>query len=131
MSLNNQIEKLDGTNYDCWKVLMKSILVQNDQWKVVSGITPKTTANEANYKEVDQNALATIILNVKASQLMHVKNSKTSNEAWLKLESMYEHKGPAKKVTLFKKLLHSKASETSSMKEHCEMFMDVVEKLSE
>lgn len=126
-----QIDKLDSSNFESWKTHMKSVLVQSDHWKIVNGTTTKTAANEANFADLDQKALASITLNVKASQLVHIKNCKTSNEAWLKLEKLYEHKGPARKVSLFKKLLHTKASETHSIKEHVETFMDVVEKLQE
>lgn len=84
---NTQIEKLDQTNYDSWKILMRSILIQDDQWGVVSGSTKKTDANAEKFNTTDQKALASILLNVKAPQLIHINNCDTANGAWKKLET--------------------------------------------
>lgn len=126
-----QIEKLDGTNYDTWKVLMKSVLIQHELWKVTSGITKKTNDNAQVFEKADEKALALLMLNVKASQLMHIKNCDTANSAWKKLETAYIQIGPARKVTLFKKLVYAKAVDGQSLKEHVDMFTDVIGKLTE
>lgn len=127
---NFQIEKLDNNNYDSWKILIKSILVQNDQWNVTNGITKRSDANGANFDTVDQKALATITLSVKKSQLIHIKNCATSYECWKKLEKVHSRTGPSRKVTLFKNLVHARASD-DSIPEHIENFTEIIEKLSE
>lgn len=126
-----QIEKLNSTNYDCWKILIKSILVQNDLWGVVSGSVVRIDTNKEKYDILDQKALAVIILNVKTSLLLHIKNCKTAAECWKKLEALFQHKGPGRKVTLFKKLIHARALDNQNMSEHIDLFTEYVEKLSE
>lgn len=128
-----QIEKLDDTNYDGWKVLMKSVLVHCDLWEYVSGDkeVPKEAAALAAWKLKDEKALATLILSVKSTQLLHVKNAKTSADAWIRLKEVHSPSGPARKVTIFKSLLNLKMCEGASMSEHLNKFFDLFEKLSE
>lgn len=128
-----QIEKLDDDNYDGWKVHMKSVLIHSELWTYVSGTTamPEAVANQAPWKAKDEKALATILLSVKTSQLLHVKNCKSSSEAWKKLEEVHSPRGPARKVTLFKNLLNLKMSENTTMASHLHNFFDLFEKITE
>ena len=109
--MNTQIDKLDGSNYDSWKLLMKSLLIQNELWNVTSGSIVKTENNAKDFDKVDQKALAAIMLNVKTQLLMNIKNCKTAAECWGKLEMMYKHTGPGRKVTLFKILIHARVQQ--------------------
>lgn len=126
----NVIEKLDNSNYDSWKILMKSVLIQCEQWNIASGVTIRSDTNAEKFDMLDQKALSTIILGVTKSQLIHIKNCKTSSECWKKLETVHKRTGPSRKVTLFKNLVHAHASD-KTISEHIENFSDVVEKLSE
>ncbi len=54
MMNTTQIEKLNSTNYDCWKILIKSILIQNDMWGVVSGSSVRTDTNKEKYDILDR-----------------------------------------------------------------------------
>lgn len=69
------IEKLDDDNFDGWSVQMKSVLVHSELWPYVSGATPKpSAANElAEWVKKDEKALATIMLSIKTTQLLHTK----------------------------------------------------------
>ncbi|EDV90360.1 GH23859 [Drosophila grimshawi] len=58
------IEKLDGENYVVWSVHMKSVLVHNDLWPIVSGRIVKsesaTLAEKAEFDTRDEKALANL-----------------------------------------------------------------------
>lgn len=130
-----QIEKLDDNNYDGWKVQMRSVLVHSELWKYVLKETQRPAATQAEELETwntkDAKALATILLSVKTSQLLHVKHCKTSAAAWEKLEEVYRPTGPARKVTLFKQLMNLKMVEGSAMPSHLNSFFDLSDKLNE
>ncbi|KAH8236066.1 hypothetical protein KR032_006030, partial [Drosophila birchii] len=103
------IEKLDEENYAVWSVQMKSILVQSDLWPIVCGRTVKNEGDSqeqnALFDTRDEKALASILLGVKSSQINFIKNCTSSKEAWEKLMSVYQPRGPARKIALFKRLL--------------------------
>ncbi len=82
-----QIEKLDDDNYEIWHMAMKSLLVTADLWKVVCGkyVRKDENALEAEkWDTLDQKALAYMVLNVKPTQLMHMKACTTAEAAWKK-----------------------------------------------
>lgn len=76
------IEKLTETNYELWKVQMKSVLVFNDLWKYAEGTEIKPAADAQEWIRKDSKALALINLSITHSQLNHVKKATTSKEAW-------------------------------------------------
>ncbi|CAK9833731.1 Retrovirus-related Pol polyprotein from transposon TNT 1-94 [Anthophora retusa] len=96
------VEKLNEENYELWTVHMKSILVLNDLWLFVDGTEEKPAENAQEWIRKDTKALALINMNIKQSQLHHVKKANTAKEAWDKLKAIYESKGPVRKVTLYK-----------------------------
>lgn len=129
-----QIEKLDDENYDGWAVQMRSVLVHCELWQYVSGAIVKPTGNAdatAAWSAKDEKALATILLSVKSSQILHIKKCQTSSDAWKKLKEVHRPSGPAIKVTLFKQLLNLKMAESMSMSNHLNNFFDILEKLTE
>ncbi|KAH8283741.1 hypothetical protein KR018_000390, partial [Drosophila ironensis] len=83
MSFAMQIEKLGEDNYEVWCLSMKSVLVTADLWLVTCGKTIKPESNESAEKWdiLDQKALACIVLNVKPSQLSHIKKCEHASEA--------------------------------------------------
>lgn len=93
-----QIEKLDDKNFETWSVHMRSVLIHCGYWKYVNGAENKDPTWEADKKlewdNIDEKALATIMLSVKASQLNYIKNCLTSKEAWEKLKEVYKPNGP-------------------------------------
>ncbi|CAD7012038.1 unnamed protein product [Ceratitis capitata] len=114
---------------------MRSVLVHSELWPIVCGKCIKneeaTAAESAAFDMQDEKALASIMLSIKPSQLNHVKHSKTSLEAWNSLREVYQPSGPARKITLFKKLLYLRKSEGNNMKEHISEFYAVLEQLNE
>lgn len=117
-----QIEKLDDDNFDGWKVQMKSVLIHSELWSYVNEtvIKPEETkaVELASYNAKNEKALATILLSVKSSQLIHVKNCESAGEAWKKLQQVHQPSGPARKVTLFKQLVQLHMAEDQAMSKH-------------
>jgi len=57
------IEKLTDTNYESWKIQMRSVLVVN-LWGYVNGEIVPIEASQAEWKQKDRKALALITLHV-------------------------------------------------------------------
>lgn len=137
MSSTTRIELLGKDNYDSWKIQATALLVENDLWELVSGETPRPAAVPENdtmvkaWDKADRKALAKIILAIHPSQVKQIKSHTTSRELWLKLEGMYQSKGPAKKAHLLKRLTLLKMREGDDIREHINSFTDIVEKLQE
>lgn len=127
-----QIDKLDEKNYDAWCIQMKSVLIHSSLWNIVFGKSTRDEAkNVSEWNQLDEKALATITLSVKASQLNHLKLCKTSNEAWKRLEDIHRPSGPVRKVSLYKKLLNSRMTDSEDMSCFLNDFSNAVDKLSE
>lgn len=64
---------------------MKSLLVTQDLWSaVITSCKPNASAEEkVAWSVIDQKALASIILSVKPSELLHIKKCTSANSAWV------------------------------------------------
>ena len=135
-----RIETLNKENYDTWKLHMQAVLVKNDAWAYVSGILVRPThvAGEAvatnamtQWNINDSKTKSDIILSICPSELKQIKGCETSRDVWLKLESIYQSKGPARKATLLKRLTLQKMENGGDVRDHVSRFFDAVDKLSE
>ena len=110
MSASIRIDPLDGTNYDSWKIHMRSILKKQKLWNYVTGDMPMpetTTSNAAavtKWKEADGQAEAEILLAISPSELSHFEGLASSKEIWDKITKIYETRGPMKIAGLIEKL---------------------------
>jgi hypothetical protein len=143
MSFTNstRFEMLNKSNYDTWKIQVEALLIKNDTWSYVSGeksrpqITGEGEARAITEEEqkkwiaADRKAKSDLILAMNASELRQIRSCETSREIWMKLESIYESKGPARKATLLKQLIQHKMREDDDVREHVARFMDTVDKL--
>lgn len=125
------IEKLNDTNYESWKIQIKSILICNELWKYTSGAEIRTTENSDVWTLKDEKALALILLSTSKNQLNHIKKATTSHEAWEKLKSTYESKSPVRKSVLYKQLYRMKKEQGQSMMEYINSFVDKIEQLED
>ena len=75
MSASIRIDPLDGTNYNSWKIHMRSILKKKKLWKYVTGDIPmpETTTSDAStvkkWKEADGQPEAEIMLAISPGEL--------------------------------------------------------------
>ena len=132
-SISVRIEPLGKENFDTWKIQMEALLIKNDHWGYVDGTIaiPVAPLPDTAWKKADSKAKSDIILNILPSELKQVKGLGTSKEVWVKLEGIYQSKGPARKATLLKQLILNKTAEGEDVKEHLSKFFDAVDKLSE
>jgi len=135
-----RIEALNKDNYDTWKLQMQALLVKNDAWMYVSGESVKptlvagdaTTANAVKqWKTNDDKAKSDIILSINPSELKQIKGCETSRDVWLKLENIYQSKGPARKATLLKQLTLQRMENGGDVRDHIRKFFDAIDKLGE
>uniref|UniRef100_W8B6G9 Retrovirus-related Pol polyprotein from transposon TNT 1-94 n=1 Tax=Ceratitis capitata TaxID=7213 RepID=W8B6G9_CERCA len=134
MALNtSRIELLSKDNFDTWSMQVEALLIKNDLWEYVNGsnLMPAETDTAAKsvWLKADKKARADLVLAIQPSELKQVRGCETSREVWLKLESIYASKGPARKATLLKQLMLQKLDEGDDVKEHIAKFFDAVDKL--
>lgn len=75
--------------------------------------------------------LQPFLLCVKPSQLNYIKNCITASDAWRKLKEVYKPSGPLRKVSLYKKLLALRFSDSISMTQYINTFLEITSNLSE
>jgi predicted flap endonuclease-1-like 5' DNA nuclease len=135
-----RIETLNKENYDTWKMQMEALLIKNDAWSYVNGAMVKpavvvgdveSEAAAQQWARNDSKAKSDIILAINPSELKQIKGCGSSREVWLKLEGIYQSKGPARKATLLKQLTLQRMEESGDVREQIDMFFDAVDKLQE
>lgn len=133
MSLSFQIDKLGESNYDVWSMTMQSVLVTSDLWDIVSGdsVKPEAALDSMRWEKTDKKARACIILNVKPSQLLHIKNCVTSLQTWNKLKEVHMPDGPIQQVQLYQKLLRLRMQQGDSVLDYVNNFVEITNKLGE
>lgn len=79
----------------------------------------------------EQKAKADIILNICPSELCHIKHCQMSRDMWVKLEDVYQSKGPTRKATLLKQFIFTRMLSEEGMDEHLNKFFGIIDKLKE
>ena len=119
---------------------MEALLTKNDAWAYVNGELQKPAIIEGdattavaleNWKRGDGKAKSDIVLSISPAELKLIKGCETSREMWLRLESVYQSKGPARKATLLKQLTLMRMEDGADIREHVNRFFDTVDKLEE
>lgn len=127
MSNLTNIEKLSDSNYDSWRVLMKSVLVTQQVWSVISE-PPKEKNTEWATK--DERALALITLCIQPKHFRIIKTCGTAYQAWKELERAHVKTGPASLVSVFKKLVMLRIQPGQLMQGHLDTFMELIDQLT-
>ena len=104
----SSILPLNGSNYPTWKVQCRMTLMREGVWSIVNGseVLPGD-ANEtvrAKFKARSNKALATIVLAVDPSLLYLLGDPENPVIVWNKLESQFQKKTWANKLSLRRKL---------------------------
>lgn len=116
-----RVEKLNGNNYATWKFRVRMLLIRDDVWDIVDGteLSPEESPVEiAKWKKRDNKALATICLSVEDSQLVHVKDARSSFEAWSSLKNHHEKSSLANRLFLRKRMYSTRLERGGNMEEH-------------
>jgi transposase InsO family protein len=139
-TLNNNIseafrvlEKFDGENFHLWKFKMQLVLEEKDLWEIVTGSEEHPGNSDEKikiaYERKERKALATICLNLKDSQLSHVRAASSAKEAWSKLEKLYETKSLANHLFLRRKFFNTRKEEGDTMITHINKVKTMAEQL--
>lgn len=128
-----QFDKLDSDNYDTWSMQVRSILVHSELWPIVNGKSKRpTNATEASkWDDLNEKALAIIVLLLKTPQINYVKNCTKASDAWNKLADIHKPSDPIQRVNLYKKLLSLRMPANSSIVEYLNDFTETSNKLAE
>lgn len=113
---------------------MRAVMVKSKTWAYASGEKPKPAdADPAleTWKENDEKAKADLFLSIDDAELKQVQNCTSAREIWEKLQSIFESKGPARKASLWKRLMNQKLNENGDVQRHVDEFFEIVGKLSE
>lgn len=97
---------------------MKMLLVRDDLWKYVAGVTPEDGSMKDDYKRGDAKALAVIALGCEKSQFSLIVQCETAKAAWAKLQNNHQPKTAASKVALLRAILNKKYQDGEDMEKY-------------
>lgn len=127
------IERLNNENYFVWKFKLRMLMVKEGTWFCIDLAAPAATETTKleEWSKKDQQGLATIGLNVSDDQLIHIRNAKTSKEAWIALQEYHEKNTANSKVRLMKTIMRLRLEEGGDMEAHLsrinELFQQMVD----
>ena len=106
------MKRLNDSNYPEWAIRMEAILVRESLWSLV-----KPTAEEKDKRTQEKmaRARAEMILRVEDNQLVHMI-SPDPIQIWLTLERVHQAAGFATSLSLRRKFLTAKKSDSQTMK---------------
>lgn len=128
-----KIVKLNNANYYNWKFKMEMLLIKSRLWKHVQGIGIPTETEEAalaKWKEADDDARATISLNIEDDQIRHVRDCTSAKQAWTKLKEYHEKSTCTRKTQLMRVICDMKMEEDGDMEMHINQMNEMFGKLA-
>ncbi|MCO5559277.1 hypothetical protein L7F22_012873 [Adiantum nelumboides] len=119
------IDKLNGTNYQVWKIRMELYLTQLQLWDVTSKVKNQpdhlkdedSTSLDDTYDawhSKNNSAKMELILHCQDRQVQMVKKLTIANAIWKFFEKNYEHTDLVYQVSLIKKLVNTTMQEGQS-----------------
>eukprot|EP00253_Pinus_taeda_P006039 PITA_06039 len=125
-----EIEKFNGQSFEFWKLNMKDMLVDKDQWITVDPGTKPMGVIDEEWKKLDQKENSTIRLRFLYSVLLNVSGEATAKALWDKLGTLYQSMSLVNKLFLRKKMYNLSMKDGDSVIEHLNEFNTVVSQLS-
>ncbi|MCO5580186.1 hypothetical protein L7F22_034053 [Adiantum nelumboides] len=134
------IDKLNGTNYQVWKIRMELYLTQLQLWDVTSGIENQpdhlkdedSTSLDDTYDawhSKNNSAKMELILHCQDRQVQMVKKLTTANAIWKFFEKNYEHTDLVYQVSLIKKLVNTTMQEGQSSSKFLETWQILLDEV--
>jgi hypothetical protein len=102
-----EIEKFNGQNFELWKLKMEDLLVDREQWVVVSPRTILMGMSKEEWEKLKRRERSTIQLCLADSVLLNVSGEDTAKKLWDKLGSLYQSKSLVNKLFLQKEIVSS------------------------
>ena len=111
------------------------ILAEKDLWEIVEGSEerPEASANPTEIKAFERRsnkAFATLVMNLKDSQLAHIQACKSPAEAWKTLCDVHETKGLANILFLRRRFFTVKMQEGEDILAHINMVKGLADQLN-
>ena len=121
-----EIKKLNGQNFEMWKLKIEDLLVDQEQWITATPRTkPMGTSND-DWEKLDMKSQSNIWLCHADSTLMNVSGEDTAKTLWDKLGNLYQPKPMVNKLFLRYKLYILSISDDDSVIEHLNAFNTVI-----
>ena len=121
------IEKLKGRiNYSSWSFSMKMILIREGTWRAV-----KPIEGQALNPEMDERALAAICLSLEKNNFSLVKNARTAEDAWNRLEKAFQDDGLNRRCGLLNKLTSVNLEDFGSVEDYVDELVTTTDSLNE
>src|SRR6218665_630909 len=121
------VAKLNNSNYQIWKFKVRMLLIREDTWTVVQGVTPGPVPDD--WQRKDEKAQCTISLTVEDNQLVHICNCTSANGMWKQLQKVHERSNLSSKMYLRKKLYKMRLQDDQNMQEYISAVLRLVEQL--
>lgn len=127
MAINyiQSIPKLKGReNYDEWSFAAENLLVLEG---IVHYIKP--IPNTEIKPEEDAKTKAKLILTIDPGLYVHIKETTSSKELWMKLKNMFDDSGYSRKISLLRHLISIRQENCNSMTAYVTEMVDTAQRL--
>lgn len=126
------ITALKGSNYATWKVQIKMLLIKEDLYGFIDGTLsePADAAAATKFKIRKDKALATIVLSIDPKLLYIIGDPTEPKTVWDKLQSTFQRKTWANKLSLRRRMYSMKLSDGGSLQDHLKSFIEIFDELA-
>ena len=132
-------DKLDGTNYGIWRVIMESILQTYDMLEAVTkDIDIPSSSNDPDVVRVRElvtrlNARIRSFIFLSCSSLViaHIKHLTEARQIWLHLEQLYDRKTPMKRASLEIQMRSLDPAKSKTLRDHINKLQALQQKIQQ
>lgn len=119
------IPKLKGReNYEEWSFAAENLLVLEGTINYIKPI-PNTEIKA----EEDAKTRAKLILTIDPGLYVHIKETTSSKELWIKLKNMFDDSGYSRKISLLRHLISIRQENCNSMTSYVTEMVDTAQRL--
>ena len=140
---HEDIEKLNGTNYQSWKYNVKLVLMSRGLFSIVDGTEkapvikeedkqkPESTKTLNEWRLRSDKAYTTIALSVDKNLQVHVSSTTDAHEAWEILRKQYEVVSVSQIVRLFRRFYAAEMGEDDDLQTFITRMTSLAQQLRE
>ena len=123
------IAKLNGTNWQTWKVRLENLLSREDVWHTIAEDIPDDMSEK--WKTADRRAKATLMLMLEDNQLSLVKQCVHARDAFEALKEYHQKTTRSVRVSLLKKLCAMNMPERGDLEQHLREVDELFDRLDD
>lgn len=121
------IPRLKGReNYDEWSFAVENLLVLDN---LVNYIKSQPEAGFEAKPSDDAKAKAKLVLTIDPGLYVHIKETRTSLELWVRLKTMFDDSGFSRKITLLRHLISLRQENCDSMTSYVTQVVETAQRL--